>query len=231
VWLGKYEIPDVLLWHPITDISMAERVKSSMRSYRKTILIAVLVGSIAAAATYETTPKTPESCRTFREQMKQLVLSDGGLAGVVVNVPERLLDEVGRERYASMTAGECTAGTPELTAELEAYSHTKWAPLMPKAGEESQVAAAQCRDKRVNGELKTHADSAQCSNPRITAAFAQIGYPYMDLVKELTDKRLAEAEKLDKSLLGGTEDQTEFAKMAFDLTEQERKRITAEQKH
>jgi len=196
-----------------------------MQNHRKTILIAVLVGAVAAAISYQSTPTLPEPCHNFREQMKQLVLSNGGLAGAIINAPERLLDEAMQKRYGSMTVEQCTAGLADVNAALAAYPRTAWAPNMSRAAEDAGVVMAQCRDKRQNGELKTHADSAQCSNGEIAAAFAKAGYPYADLVKKLTDTRLAEAQKHDKSVMGGTEDQAVFADLAFEITDEERQRI------
>ncbi len=54
-----------------------------------------------------------------------------------------------------------------------------------------------CIDQRHAGIFKTYAESAKCSNPQIIAAFKRVKFPYMDLVKEFTDKRLEILQELD----------------------------------
>lgn len=54
-----------------------------------------------------------------------------------------------------------------------------------------------CVDMRHNGTFKTLAESAKCSNPKIIAAYERVHFPYMDLVKHYTDRRLEILEKED----------------------------------
>ena len=60
---------------------------------------------------------------------------------------------------------------------------------------------AECELKRIGGELKTYAESTQCSNPMIVAAHQEAGDPAMNLVYLLTAYRLAVAERIDKGAL------------------------------
>jgi|GEM_PF-3806921 hypothetical protein len=198
-----------------------------MRSQKKTLITAVCVGLLAAVAAQLSTPKVADSCKSFLDQMQQLVTNDNGFSGAVVAaVNESAMTQVLGDRYGALSDKECTAMLPEVSAGLEALPHTPWAAHMRQAGDESIAAIKQCREKRVSGELKTHADSAQCSNPQIAAAFQKAGYPYMDLVALFTAKRLEQAQKIDKAIFGGSEDEREFAKLALDIAELERARVT-----
>jgi hypothetical protein len=197
-----------------------------MKSQKKTLVTALCVGIVTSIIVMSSGSKAPESCLSFREQLKQLATNDSGLSGAIIAgvVPEHALDQVLDERFGALTDKECNAMLPEINAGLEALPHTAWASKMRAAGDASVVVIKECKAKRVSGEIKTHAESAQCSNPKITDAFTNAGYPYADLLKKFTDKRLEEAEKVDKAMFGDAEDQKEFAKTALEIVEQERLR-------
>jgi hypothetical protein len=57
--------------------------------------------------------------------------------------------------------------------------------------------ARECVNQRHAGILKTFAESAECSNPQIIAAYERVRFPYMDLVKQYTDRKLDIMEQLD----------------------------------
>lgn len=201
-----------------------------MKSQKKTLITAVCVGVLAAAIAQMSGTKVTESCKSFREQMQQLVTNDSGLAGAVVaHISESAMTQLMDERYGTLSDKECTTMLPQITAALDALSKTPWASHMHQAGEMSVDAIRQCREKRQKGELQSHADSAQCSNPQIADVFKRAGYPYTDLVELFTAKRLEEAQKLDKAVFGGSEDDRDFAKLAFDIAEKERERVTHSQ--
>ncbi len=63
--------------------------------------------------------------------------------------------------------------------------------------DEAAAAINECRAKRLSGELKAFAQSAQCSNPRIIAAFEKTNYRYLDLIVLMTAKRMQIVERLD----------------------------------
>lgn len=63
--------------------------------------------------------------------------------------------------------------------------------------EKDQRAATECRQKRLNGELKNYAESAQCSNSRILEVHREAGDPNMDLMQLLCAYRFATAERED----------------------------------
>jgi len=62
-----------------------------------------------------------------------------------------------------------------------------------------------CTNKRHAGVFKTLAESAYCSNPIIISSYERVKFPYMDLVKEYTQKRLEILQARDKKKI--TEEQ------------------------
>ena len=65
---------------------------------------------------------------------------------------------------------------------------------------------AECRDKRLAGVLSGRVASVRCSNERTRLAYAESGYPYMDLI----DLRLAYRGVLAKRVDAGELSEEEF---------------------
>jgi hypothetical protein len=88
----------------------------------------------------------------------------------------------------------------------------------------ANAAMGECRDKRLRGELKSHLESTQCSNPLVVQAFSSANYRHMDLVQFLTTKRVEMARRLDQGRM--TEDQAaaESQKLMAQIAEAERSR-------
>ena len=72
------------------------------------------------------------------------------------------------------------------------------AQALARAGAAARAAIAECKNKRVAGQLKNYLASAACSNPQIVHAYQQVGYRYMDLIYALTKKRVEVAMALDQ---------------------------------
>jgi len=112
-----------------------------------------------------------------------------------------------RSLNASSEAGGQTVSQPEtgysVDEIVERLSNSHPAEM------QAQAAIEECRGKRLAGEFPGFVQSIQCSNPRIIAAYEAENYPYMDLVRQLTAARLANAEQLDQGKL--TEAQVELA--------------------
>jgi hypothetical protein len=197
-----------------------------MKSRRKTILTAAVVGLAIGIYCAVTAPRLSPACDEYREKIVQIALSDSGLAGVIIPVPEQQMDRAFLERFGKMTDEECVAAAKPLSAALEALTHTGWAPRMARAGEQAKSAMGECHLKRESGDFKTHAESAECSNPKITEAFQGAGYPYMDLVAMFEARRLEMAKEVDKSMLADTEDTMGFARVALEIAAQEAERVT-----
>ena len=71
--------------------------------------------------------------------------------------------------------------------------------------EKERSILAECELKRLRGELKTYAQSAQCSNPVIIQAHQDAGDPAMNLVYLFTAYRLAIADRIDRGALSQAE--------------------------
>lgn len=56
-----------------------------------------------------------------------------------------------------------------------------------------------CRLDRMQGRIKGHKESMECSNPAIHDAFAKEGFPHMDKVDEFLAQRVEYAKKADKN--------------------------------
>lgn len=90
--------------------------------------------------------------------------------------------------------------------------------------ETTKAAILECRDRRLKQEFKTYKQSAECSNPKILAAYEGSDYPYMDLVHLLLDARLVAAENLDKGAITEAQAQEQSAELERRLTSEEQRR-------
>ncbi|HXQ66556.1 MAG TPA: hypothetical protein VN980_08300 [Alphaproteobacteria bacterium] len=89
--------------------------------------------------------------------------------------------------------------------------------MIPYAAAEMQNVIAGCRNKRLSGELKSFAESANCSNSMIVLAYGWLNYPYMDLVRSIAASRLAVSERVDEGKLSETEAQTLMAELGKEV--------------
>jgi len=92
------------------------------------------------------------------------------------------------------------------------------------AQNEMVAAITECRNKRIDGTLKTFVASAQCSNPRIVQAFSKANYRYMDLIAAFNAKRLQISERVDRKQLTEADAQVETQKLFASIVEAEKQR-------
>ena len=90
--------------------------------------------------------------------------------------------------------------------------------------EKSRAAIAECRDKRLHGELSSYADSARCSNRLIFMAWKEANYPEMDLITEWLDAREAASAKVDQKIITPQQFEQEMAEITVRVTAEERRR-------
>jgi len=150
-------------------------------------------------------------------------------------------------------AGRCTAaqimaerveGTQQANAKehqqaLDAQRKLRemGAPLPPQAsaGQPSQdpmviaqnemvAAITECRNKRIDGKLKTFVASAKCANPRIVQAFSNANYRYMDLIAAFNAKRLEISERVDRKQLTEADAQIETQRLFASIVEAQKQR-------
>ena len=62
---------------------------------------------------------------------------------------------------------------------------------------EASAAIADCRSRRLAGQLPTYVASTQCVSPRIINAYQRAGYRYMDLVADIEARRQEIARQID----------------------------------
>jgi hypothetical protein len=108
------------------------------------------------------------------------------------------------------------------------------APLDPTAQDPMQwalevtaQATADCRNKRLKGELPSHAASAQCANPAMLQAFNAAHYRYMDLIQFFAAKRLELAAKIDRGEMTEQQVMVETQKIYASIQATERQRDAA----
>ncbi|MGA2056012.1 MAG: hypothetical protein ABSG88_11930 [Bradyrhizobium sp.] len=99
-------------------------------------------------------------------------------------------------------------------------------PRDPMVIAQSEMVAAitECRNKRIDGTLKTFVASAQCSNPRIVQAFSKANYRYMDLIAAFNAQRLQISERVDRKQLSEADAQIETQKLFASIVEAEKQR-------
>jgi|SRR5579863_9401442 len=95
---------------------------------------------------------------------------------------------------------------------------------MVTAQNEMVAAITECRNKRIDGSLKTFAASAQCANPRIVQAYRKANYRYMDLIEAFTTKRVQISERVDRKQITETDAQVETQKLFASIVEAEKQR-------
>jgi hypothetical protein len=118
----------------------------------------------------------------------------------------------------SLLAGVSGALAQDIAPSLPMLS-TMQVPL-----EKSRAAIAECRDKRLRKELATYKQSAECSNPRIFAAWKEANYPHMDLITMWLNAREEASAKVDQRALTPKEFERQMDELTLRLTAEERRR-------
>jgi hypothetical protein len=98
------------------------------------------------------------------------------------------------------------------------------APTMQAPLEKSRAAIAECRERRLRKELSTYKESAECSNPKIFAAWREANYPHMDLITAWLNAREAASEKVDQKAITAEEFERQMDELTVRLTAEERRR-------
>ncbi len=90
--------------------------------------------------------------------------------------------------------------------------------------EQSREAIDECRDRRLNKELSSYKESAQCSDPKIFAAWRDAHYPHMDLITEWLNAREAASAQVDQHQLTPQQFEQEMDQLTLRLTAEEQRR-------
>jgi len=78
-------------------------------------------------------------------------------------------------------------------------------PAIKATGEQMRSIREQCQERRRSGEFKSVTEVERCADPRVTAAYREAGYPYMDLIRFAEAARLAGAQQVDKGEISESE--------------------------
>jgi hypothetical protein len=90
--------------------------------------------------------------------------------------------------------------------------------------ERSREAIAECREKRLRGEIATYRQSAECSSPTIFAAWKEAGYPHMDLITAWLNAREAASAQVDQKTLTPEAFERQMGELTMRLIAEERRR-------
>jgi len=87
-----------------------------------------------------------------------------------------------------------------------------------------EQAVLECRERRLAGELSGYVASVRCSNERIRQAWAESGYPHMDLVDLQLAYRLAVAHRVDAGGLSEQDGQRQVSELTARINAEARER-------
>ncbi len=174
--------------------------------------LAVVAAIVAAVLLAKFGTLSP--CGMLRETVRQ----HDGLAAAL---PDSIVDLALVGQYGALSPDRCLgilmSGTNTAsTAAPNTVQVTKAPPTQPApqttvqnpaqwAFNVTTQATNECRARRLKGELRSYAASAQCANPAMLQAFRATQYKHMDLIEAFAAKRLELATRIDRGEL--TEDQ------------------------
>lgn len=193
----------------------------------KTLGGLVVVVGVLVYLTYGTL----SPCDAYRETVRR----QDGLARIL---PNALLDAAIESKVGALSPGKCislliqtekpaaASSTPAPAAVAPPQATIPQQPQEPMIVAQNEMVAAinECRNKRIDGTLKTYVASAQCSNPRIIQAFSKANYRYMDLVAALAAKRVELSERIDRKQVSEADAQVENQKLFAAVIEAEKQR-------
>jgi hypothetical protein len=123
-----------------------------------------------------------------------------------------------------MVSGFMVSGFMASSALAQQAAEPSPAPVMTTPIEKSRLAIAECRERRLKRELSSYKESAECSNPKIFAAWQEANYPHMDLITEWLDAREAASEKVDQKVITPKEFERQMDELTVRLTAEEQRR-------
>jgi hypothetical protein len=97
-------------------------------------------------------------------------------------------------------------------------------PATATALEQSRQAIIECREKRLRHELETYKQSAECSNPKIFAAWRAANYPHMDLITAWLNARDEASAQVDEKALTPKQFEAQMDALTIRLTAEEARR-------
>jgi hypothetical protein len=90
--------------------------------------------------------------------------------------------------------------------------------------EQSRAAIEECRERRLRHELPSYQASAECSSPKIFAAWREAGYQHLDLITAWLNAREQASAEVDQKRLTPKDFETRMAELTIRLTAEENRR-------
>jgi hypothetical protein len=97
-------------------------------------------------------------------------------------------------------------------------------PATTTALEQSRQAIIECRERRLRHELETYKQSAECSSPKIFAAWQAANYPHMDLITAWLTAREDASAQVDQKALTPKQFEAQMEALTIRLTAEEARR-------
>lgn len=128
-----------------------------------------------------------------------------------------------RSRIAAFAALALVAG-PYAARAQDAQPPAPMSPAMQAAVDKSRAAIAECRDRRLRKEFTTYRQSAECSDPKIFAAWRDANYPHMDLIAQWLSAREEASDKVDQHQITPKQFEEQMDSLTIQLTAEEQRR-------
>ena len=91
--------------------------------------------------------------------------------------------------------------------------------------EKSRQAIEECRGRRLRGELSSYRELAECSSPKIFAAWREAGYTHMDLITAWVNAREVASSQVDQKVITAAEFERQMGELTIRLTSEENRRV------
>lgn len=118
-----------------------------------------------------------------------------------------------------------TASAGSALAQASADPGSATPAIMTTPLERSRQAIEECRERRLRGELSSYKESAECSSPKIFAAWREAGYTHMDLITAWVSAREDASAKVDQKVITAAEFERQMGELTIRLTAEEKRRV------
>jgi hypothetical protein len=98
------------------------------------------------------------------------------------------------------------------------------ASIMQTPLEKSRAAIEDCRAQRLRGEIANYKASAECSSPKIFAAWQEAHYPHMDLIVAWLNAREDASGQVDQKVITPEQFERQMDELTIRLTAEEQRR-------
>lgn len=190
-------------------------------TYSKTLTIMLIAAALAGCATNSGVISNGQGRYSVSRQAATGFAGLGNLKGEVQTEARQHCRALGADLFitnATQSEPPYVMGNfPRVELEFRCASPTATA----------DAAISECKQRRLNRELKTLRASVDCSNPRIYAAWRDAGDPHLDLLGVVLAARAAGADKVDKGQITEAEYELQLAQLNARLNDERGRRNLA----